>query len=88
MCYDDGRMDEECEARATNPRNPRTLVVQVGTSTLPRETGSLNLYIMVHLAACLARFWRAWGTPPGPGVPRRHRLLLTQLRLGHAHLLG
>ena len=32
------------------PRNPRRLVVKVGTSTLTRETGSLNLQNMEHLA--------------------------------------
>ena len=36
------------------PRNPRRLVVKVGTSTLTRETGSLNLQNMEHLARVLA----------------------------------
>ena len=36
------------------PRNPRRLVVKVGTSTLTRETGSLTLQNMEHLARVLA----------------------------------
>ena len=36
------------------PRNPRRLVVKLGTSTLTRETGSLNLQNMDHLARVLA----------------------------------
>ncbi len=62
------------------PRNPRRLVVKVGTSTLTRETGSLNLQNMEHLAGYWP-IWRAWGISPS-WCPPRHRHRHQKLRLG------
>ena len=46
-------MEEECEARETTAQSAQA-GGQGGTSTLTRETGSLNLQNMEHLARVLA----------------------------------